>query len=84
MAPTITPTMEPMPPRTTMQRMIADSRKVKLAGLTKVVLAAKIHRPFQPRWRPGQKRQFGPGFIDTHGLAGDFIFAQGEPGPADT
>ena len=37
-----TPTMEPMPPSTTMERIMADSMKVKLAGLMKVVLAAKM------------------------------------------
>jgi len=34
--------MDPIPPKTTMDRIMADSRKVKLAGLTKVVLAAKM------------------------------------------
>jgi len=34
-----------MPPRTTMDRMMADSMKVKLAGLMNVVLAARMHLP---------------------------------------
>ena len=42
MAAMTTPTMEPMPPSTTMERIMADSMKVKLAGLMKLVLAAKM------------------------------------------
>ena len=38
----MTPAMEPMPPSTTMERIMADSMKVKLEGLMKVVLAAKM------------------------------------------
>ena len=35
------PGMLPMPPSTTMHRMITDSKKVKLSGDTKAILAAK-------------------------------------------
>lgn len=46
-APTMTPTMEPIPPSTTMERIMADSMKVKLAGFMNVVLAARMH-PTKP------------------------------------
>src|SRR5690606_26787346 len=41
----ITPTCEPIPPRTTMARMSADSRKVKDSGLTSPWRAAKKAPP---------------------------------------
>ncbi|RMS11172.1 hypothetical protein ALP75_202211 [Pseudomonas syringae pv. actinidiae] len=41
MAARITPSCEPMPPSTTMARMIADSMKVKDSGVTRPWRAAK-------------------------------------------
>ena len=43
----MTPTCEPMPPNTTMARMMADSIKVKDSGLIKPWRAAKKH-PAKP------------------------------------
>ena len=61
-----------------------DSQMVKLAGLIKVVLAAKTTPPIPAQVAPRAKaRQFGSGLVDAHGLAGDFVFPQGDPGPAD-
>ncbi len=37
----ITPRIEPMPPSTTIARIIAESMKVKLSGLMKLLCAAK-------------------------------------------
>ena len=48
MAASTTPIWLPMPPSTTIARMIADSMKVKLSGLMKPCRAAK-NEPAKPR-----------------------------------
>ena len=81
----ITPRMDPMPPKTTMDRMMADSMKVKLAGLIKVVLAANMVPAMPAQVAPRAKGgELGPGLVDAHGLAGDLVLAQGHPSPAQT
>ena len=46
------PVSEPMPPRTTIARMIADSRKTKDSGLTKPWRAAKNEPAKPPNMAP--------------------------------
>jgi hypothetical protein len=73
-APTMTPRMEAMPPNTTIARIMADSRKVKQAGLMKVDLAAKITPASPAQVDRGQRPRVCHGGVDPHGLAGDFVF----------
>ena len=49
------PVSEPMPPSTTMARMIADSRKTKDSGLTKPWRAAKKEPAKPPNMAPVAK-----------------------------
>ena len=73
-----------MPPRTTIERIIADSMKVKLAGLMKVVLAAKMTPTIPAQVAPRAKAvSLVLRLVDPHRLAGDLVFAQRDPGPAD-
>jgi len=51
-APAITPSIEPMPPNTTTQRIMIDSHIVKLAGLIKVVFAANTTPPIPAHVAP--------------------------------
>ena len=55
--------------------MMMDSQMVKLAGLMKVVLAANITPPMPAQVAPRAKAgELGLGFVNPHGLAGDFVF----------
>ena len=65
--------------------MITDSQMVKLAGLIKVVLAANTTPPMPAQVAPRAKAlKFGLGLVNAHGLAGDFIIFQCNPGPANS
>jgi len=55
MAAIATPSCEPMPPSTTMARITADSRKVKLSGLTKPWRTAKNEPAKPPNIAPMEK-----------------------------
>ncbi len=51
----MTPMIDPMPPNTTIESIMADSIKVKLAGLIKVVLAANITPTIPAQVAPSAK-----------------------------
>ena len=84
MAAIATPIWLPMPPSTTIDRMVADSRKVKDSGEMKP-------------WRVGEERageagehrahgeggELGVGGVDAERAAGDLVLAQRLPGAAD-
>ena len=53
----VTPSTEPMPPSTTMDRTMADSMNVKLAGLMNVVLAAKMTPANPAQQEPSAKAE---------------------------
>ena len=79
-----TPICEPMPPSTTMARMIADSRKLKLSGETKPWRAAKKEPAKPPNMAPDREGgELGVGGVDAERAAGDLVLAQRFPGAAD-
>ena len=67
-----------------MARIVADSMKVKLSGLTKPWRTAKKD-PAKPPKNGAERegREFGVGRVDAERAAGDLILAQGFPGAAD-
>ena len=68
-----------------MQRIRTDSRRVKLAGLTKVVLAANRDPDHAgPEGSQGEGGQFGGGYVDPHRLRGDSVFPHRFPCTAET
>jgi hypothetical protein len=67
-----------------MLNTMADSRKVKLSGLTKAHAGAE-----KGTGQAGEQRAHGIGQqlelegVDAHQFGGGFIFTDGFPGPAD-
>ena len=78
------PISEPMPPSTTMARMIANSRKTKDSGLTKPWRAAKNDAgEAAEHGAGGEGGELGGGGVDAERAAGDLVLAQRFPGAAD-
>ena len=84
MAAMATPIWLPMPPRTTIARIIALSMKVKDFGLMKPCRAAKNAPAKPPNTAPmRERRQLGVGRVDAERAAGDLVLAQCFPGAPD-
>ena len=84
MAAIATPIWLPMPPSTTIARMMADSMKVKISGLMKPWRVAKKvpAKPAEHR-ADGERGELGDGGVDAERAAGDLVLAQRFPGAAD-
>ncbi len=79
-----TPIWLPMPPSTTMARIIADSMKVKHSGEMKPWRAAKNEPAKPPNIAPMRERgELGVGGVDAERAAGDLVLAQRLPGAPD-
>ena len=79
-----TPIWLPMPPSTTIARMIADSMKVKLSGLMKPWRVAKKRAgEAAEHGADGEGRELDVGRVDAERAAGDLVLAQRLPGAAE-
>ena len=79
-----TPSCEPMPPSTTMARIVADSMKVKLSGLTKPLAHGEERAGEAAEHRAErERRELGVGGVDAERAASDLVLAKRLPGPAD-
>ena len=79
-----TPICEPMPPSTTIARIVADSLKVKLSGLTKPWRTAKNEPARPPKKAPSANAvSLVLRGVDAERPAGDLVLAQRLPGAAD-
>ena len=78
-----TPSCEPIPP-SAIARMVANSMKVKLSGLTNPWRTEK-NEPAKPaKHRPQREgRELGVGGVDAERTAGNLVLAQRLPGPSD-
>ena len=84
MAASTTPIWLPMPPSTTMARMMALSMKVKLSGADEA-LAGGEERAGEAAEHGAEREggELGVGRVDAQRLAGDLVLAQRLPGPPD-
>ena len=79
-----TPNCEPMPPSTTMARMIADSRKLKLSGADEALPHGEERAgEAAEHGADGEGGELGVRGVDAERAAGDLVLAQGFPGPPD-
>ena len=84
MAAMATPICEPMPPSTTMARMIADSMKTKDSGRDEALPRGEEAAGEAAEHRAdGEGGELGVGRVDAERAAGDLVLAQRLPGAAD-
>ena len=84
MAAMTTPIWLPMPPSTTMERIVADSMKVKDSGEMKRFARGEERAGEAGEHRAdGEGGELGVGGVDAERAAGDLVLAQRFPGAAD-